>query len=143
NGVDHELFRPRGEDEICGLMVGAQPVLPGRNYIRSVLSTFAEHKNPKALLKAWTLARPKLPPDWHLVIVGDASNQRVFSFTGFPDDPAERVFLTGYLDTATLPALYSGAAAFVYPSAYDSFGLPVLEAMACGAPVIVNRTAAL
>jgi alpha-1,3-rhamnosyl/mannosyltransferase len=45
--------------------------------------------------------------------------------------------------TADLPALYSAAAAFVYPSLYEGFGLPPLEAMACGTPVVCSNAAAL
>jgi glycosyltransferase involved in cell wall biosynthesis len=49
--------------------------------------------------------------------------------------------LTGYVPQSDLPALYSGALCFVYPSYFEGFGLPPLEAMKCGAPVIVgNRT---
>src|SRR5205085_7429851 len=51
------------------------------------------------------------------------------------------VILTGYVPEADLPALYSGALCFVYPSYFEGFGLPPLEAMKCGAPVVVgNRT---
>jgi glycosyltransferase involved in cell wall biosynthesis len=49
----------------------------------------------------------------------------------------------GYVDDADLPALYSGALAFVYPSLYEGFGLPPLEAMACGTPVICSNAASL
>lgn len=53
------------------------------------------------------------------------------------------VVLTGYVDDATLSALYRGAAALVFPSLYEGFGLPALEAMCCGAPVISSATSAL
>jgi alpha-1,3-rhamnosyl/mannosyltransferase len=54
-----------------------------------------------------------------------------------------RVILTGYVDEETLACLYSGAAAFVYPSIYEGFGLPVLEAMACGCPVLCSNSTSL
>src|SRR5262249_53381062 len=50
---------------------------------------------------------------------------------------------TGYVPFEDLPALYSLAEVFVYPSMYEGFGLPVIEAMACGTPVITGRAAAL
>jgi glycosyltransferase involved in cell wall biosynthesis len=55
----------------------------------------------------------------------------------------ERVTLTGYLPDDDLPALLSGALAFVFPSLYEGFGLPVLEAMACGAPVVCSNASSL
>jgi glycosyltransferase involved in cell wall biosynthesis len=56
---------------------------------------------------------------------------------------AEQVRFTGYVDDADLPALLSGALAFVFPSLYEGFGMPVLEAMACGAPVLTSTTSSL
>jgi glycosyltransferase involved in cell wall biosynthesis len=56
---------------------------------------------------------------------------------------ADRVVLTGYVPDSDLPALLSGALAFVYPSLYEGFGLPVLEAMACGTPVVCSNISSL
>jgi glycosyltransferase involved in cell wall biosynthesis len=56
---------------------------------------------------------------------------------------AERVRFTGYVADADVPALLSGALAFVFPSLYEGFGMPVLEAMACGAPVLTSSTSSL
>jgi glycosyltransferase involved in cell wall biosynthesis len=55
----------------------------------------------------------------------------------------DRVILTGYVPAADLPGLLSGALAFVFPSLYEGFGLPVLEAMACGTPVICSNVSSL
>ena len=63
---------------------------------------------------------------------------------GFPVPPPEPgLRVAGEVPDAHLPALYSGATAFVYPSLYEGFGLPVLEAMQCGAMVIASRDPAI
>jgi len=55
----------------------------------------------------------------------------------------DRVHFAGYVHDADLPALYGGADLFVFPSLYEGFGLPPLEAMACGTPVVCSNAASL
>jgi glycosyltransferase involved in cell wall biosynthesis len=64
---------------------------------------------------------------------------RVARDSSFPND----IRFTGFIADRELVALYSGAEAFAYPSLYEGFGLPVLEAMACGTPVICANTSSL
>jgi len=71
-----------------------------------------------------------------LVLVG----RRREDFPELAPEPGLRIL--GELPDSALPALYSGALAFVYPSAYEGFGLPVLEAMQCGACVIASHAVA-
>jgi glycosyltransferase involved in cell wall biosynthesis len=56
---------------------------------------------------------------------------------------ADDVILTGYVADEDLPALYRAASAFVYPSLFEGFGLPPLEAMACGTPVVTSSVSSL
>jgi glycosyltransferase involved in cell wall biosynthesis len=55
----------------------------------------------------------------------------------------DKIILPGYIHPDILPAFYTGATAFLYPSLRESFGLPILEAMACGTPVITSNVAAM
>ena len=58
-------------------------------------------------------------------------------------DVRDRIIFAGYVDDADLAPLYSGALAFVFPSLYEGFGLPPLEAMACGTPVLASTAGSL
>ncbi len=77
----------------------------------------------------------------HFVFVGGASPQ-VFAKTDLTQASSNVHFL-GSVDDSALPALYSGAEAFLFPSRYEGFGLPALEAMACGTPVLVSSLPSL
>lgn len=113
------------------------------DYILSV-GSIQPRKNLARLIKAYAQLRgdysaDKLPK---LVLVGKCAwlydeTLRALDQAGVKDS----VILTGYVPESDLPALYSSALCFVYPSYFEGFGLPPLEAMKCGAPVIVgNRT---
>jgi glycosyltransferase involved in cell wall biosynthesis len=104
------------------------------------VGTIDRRKDYRALLGALR----QLDPDVHLVVAGTLIAGR----TDFPDVVAalgvgERVRMLGYVPERHLPGLYRGAAVFVYPSFYEGFGLPVLEAMACGTPVITYAVTSL
>jgi len=98
------------------------------------VGTLEPRKNLPALLDAWRAVRREHPID--LVLAG---RRRADA----PEiDPEPGLRLVGEVPDEELAALYSGAVAFVYPSLYEGFGLPILEAMQCGACVIASRAVA-
>ena len=81
-----------------------------------------------------------------LVLVGQQGwlSDPLFAAIARPDSPAHgRIHLTGYLADADLPIVYNGAVGLVFPSLYEGFGLPALEALACGTPVLTSDTTSL
>jgi glycosyltransferase involved in cell wall biosynthesis len=100
-------------------------------YILSV-GSLEPRKNLQMLLKAWKLGSFDGAT---LAVVGASGH--LFPRLKF-DSPPAGVRLLGSIEDEELPLLYSGAAGFVYPSLYEGFGLPPLEAMACGCPVAVS-----
>jgi len=109
------------------------------------VGTLEPRKNYGRLLQAFVRSRAcQAWPELRLVIVGGKGwlYQEIFQ-TVHRLHLADRVVFPGFIADADLPALYSLAVAFVYPSLYEGFGLPVLEAMACGTPVVCSRAASL
>lgn len=127
-------FRPIPPDETAALR--ARLDLPER-YVLCVAS-LEPRKNLGGLFRAWSAA--SLPEDVRLVVAGGAG--KVFRDLGFEEAP-RGVQLLGRVPDTDLPALYSGALAFAFPSLYEGFGLPPLEAMACGTPVVTAEAASL
>jgi glycosyltransferase involved in cell wall biosynthesis len=138
NGVD-EQFRRRSMDEIAAARQALGIQSP--RYLLS-LGSLEPRKNLHRLLAAWGKLRRELPEDVGLVVVGEKRTTKVFRDASIDVIP-DGVHFTGYAAQEYLPALYSGALALVYPSLYEGFGLPPLEAMACGTPVITANTTSL
>jgi glycosyltransferase involved in cell wall biosynthesis len=116
--VDHERFTPDGR--------GREPFL-------LYPANFWPHKNHDRLLQAFAHAR-RDRPELRLVLTGADHRRRAF-----PDG----VESLGLVPIEELVDLYRRAAALVYPSLYEGFGIPCLEAMACGCPVAASRVASL
>src|SRR5918995_344694 len=101
----------------------------GEAYVLTV-ATLERRKNLETLLEAMTIVRGRYP-ELRLVVVGAPGWQG-------PSLNAEGVLPLGYVDDEELAALYRGAQAFVYPSRFEGFGMPIVEAMACGTPVVAS-----
>jgi glycosyltransferase involved in cell wall biosynthesis len=116
----------------------------GDDFLLTV-GTIEPRKNLQTLVSAFEeVASGHSQPTLQLVIAGSPGWLSAPFFAALQRSPMRnRIILTEYLNDEELRALYSSCRAFVYPSIYEGFGLPPLEAMACGAPVITSRIPAL
>jgi glycosyltransferase involved in cell wall biosynthesis len=128
NGGEH-ILREQADTGILSRLG-----LSGR-YVLAV-SSHSAHKNFAGVQAAVKHMRSR---DFTLVFAG-GTNSRIFNAAGAP---ARESRVTGRVTDAELRALYENAECFVYPSFYEGFGLPPLEAMTCGCPVVVSRAASL
>jgi glycosyltransferase involved in cell wall biosynthesis len=109
---------------------------------------FDRRKNLRALLSAWTWPAGAIGQNYPLVIAGQLPTPDGVMFEDLPAlarelKVADTVKFIGPVDEADKPALYRGATVFAYPSRYEGFGLPPLEAMASGAPVVTTTGGSL
>lgn len=119
--------------------------IPSAPYILS-LGTLEPRKNVDRVIRCFLrLIEQEKNSNLNLVLVGNKGwkYDKIFSEIASDSRLKNRVITTGYVDDEDLATLYSNAVAFVYLSFYEGFGLPPLEAMQCGIPVITSNTSSL
>ena len=139
-----DLFYRCSDKERMAL-VRAKYAIPDAPYILS-LSTLEPRKNIDHTIRCFAkLVQEQNIKDLYLVLVGATGwkYEKIFETISNCDAVKERIIFTGRVADEDLAAVYSGALAFVYPSFYEGFGLPPLEAMQCGVPVITSNTSSL
>jgi glycosyltransferase involved in cell wall biosynthesis len=139
--VDHDLFAP-GDAEAARARVASYGVT--KPFVLFVSSLWP-YKNCDGLLRAWALARGELGGH-QLAIVGSGRNEKyVAQLHALADELgiSGDVVFVGAVPLEETVSFYRAAAAFVYPSFNETFGLPILEAMACGCPVVTSDTSAM
>ncbi len=144
NAASDDLFYPVTDDNRIRTVLQKYAVPEGR-YLLS-LHSMAPHKNIPRLIEAFRqFVRQEKLSDTYLVLAGGLGRPRkeIFEELSLETADLDRVHFTGFVEDDDLAALYSGAEAFVFPSLYEGFGLPVLEAMQCGCPVVASNTSSL
>jgi len=140
-----DIFRPVSHNNPSLLGIQEKYHLPYK-FILS-LGTIEPRKNLIALLRAFETMHASGHPElmkYSLVIAGeDGWNSEEFFECVRRSPVKEKIILTGFVADEDKPGLYSLASVFVYPSLYEGFGFPPLEAIACGAPVIASHTSAI
>ncbi len=133
-------FRPTPE---AAERVRAKYRLGSERFILS-LGTLEPRKNFDGLVRAFSLAKQSGSIPHHLVIAGGKGWLYEGIFREVEASPYhEQIHMIGFVDEEDLPALYSASDLFAYPSHYEGFGLPPLESMACGTPVLAARNSSL
>lgn len=130
NGLNHDVFKPDNTHPCNVFLYVARLEHPGKNHV--------------GLIEAFNRFKATTHSDWQLVLAGSKWHGAEHIERAMLASPyAKDIRSTGFVPDAELPALYRSAAVFVYPSLYEGFGLPPLEAMASGVPVICSTGGAL
>jgi glycosyltransferase involved in cell wall biosynthesis len=140
HGVDHVRFTASGDAAADRAALADHGVVPP--YVAFV-GTIEPRKNVEALVQAFARVSERRP-DLRLVLAGsDAWGARAVRDAVAARGVATRIIRPGYIDNGTVPALFRQAAVVAYPSFEEGFGLPALEGLACGAPVVTSAGSAL
>jgi glycosyltransferase involved in cell wall biosynthesis len=140
HGVDHDRFIATGDETADLAALAAHGIAPP--YI-AFASTIQPRKNVPTLVRAFARVAASRP-DLRLVLAGSdgwGAREALEAITA--SGVATRVIRPGYLRDATIAALFRRAAVVAYPSLEEGFGLPALEGLACGAPVVTSEGSAL
>lgn len=140
NGIG-EQFRPLNEQMAIGVLCERYK-LPARFIL--FVGTREPRKNLPKLVEAYNILYSRYRIQEYLVIAGGKGWKNESLYQTIEELKLEnRVIFTGYVPDADLPGLYNAATVFAYPSLYEGFGIPVVEAMACGVPVVTSNVSSL
>lgn len=144
NGVDIDFFGKKTTEEIEKSILKKYE-LPKKYAL--FVGNVKPNKNLKNLVRAFALFAEK-EPDFKLVILGKKdgfirAEEGVFELIQTYTHLAEKIIFTGFVENNDLPFIYQSATMLVFPSLYEGFGFPPLEAMAAGCPVVCSDTASL
>jgi glycosyltransferase involved in cell wall biosynthesis len=113
------------------------------NYILYI-GGFSPRKNVRALLIAFSRLYKHLSKNYKILILGSANDEHSYLISLCESlNISDKVIFTGYVPYEALPYFYNSCSVFVYPSLYEGFGLPPLEAMSCGVPVITSNISSI
>jgi glycosyltransferase involved in cell wall biosynthesis len=140
HGVDTKIFRPPTEAEVS--RVSARLGLHDTPYV-AFLGALEPRKNVSALIRGWVRAVSGRENQPALVLAGGVGWDDEVDHAVAEVPPPLRIVRPGYLRFTDLPGFLGGAQVVAYPSRGEGFGLPVLEAMACGAPVLTTHRLSL
>lgn len=138
SGVSPEKVINVGNGVDDSFHLAVQPYLPGYSYLLCV-SNRKLHKNEPRIIRAFSSAN--ISESIKLVMTGYPSEELSTLINEY--QLSERVVFIGKVQEERLPSLYKGSLCLVFPSLYEGFGLPVVEAMACGIPVLTSNTTSL
>ena len=141
HGVDHSIFKPYEEETLQAFAAArAARALPEKFML--FVGSIEPRKNLKNALLAYVQLPAEFKKEFKFVLAGFSgwNNDEVMALI---EKEKENVTYLGYLTDLELAYLYNMATVLIYPSLYEGFGLPPLEAMACGTPVVVSRVASL
>ncbi|MBC5992111.1 glycosyltransferase family 4 protein [Pontibacter sp. SD6] len=146
NGVDKTLFNIKDSQVTGHRLASLYPLLPSKYLL--YIGNVKPHKNLSSLVKAFASLNNKIGNDIGLVIVGKKSgfitgDNELIELIETDSFLKSNVFFTGHVPEKHLPILYAEASIFVFPSIYEGFGLPPLEAMSCGCPVLASDAASI
>lgn len=142
HGVDHAVYYPSGKTEAQQRVRGKYGIRPP--YILYISRLEHPGKNHVRLIRAFEQLKRETDLPHQLVLAGsDWTRADVVHKAAEATGLGDNIRFTGFVDGDDLPDLYCGADLFVFPSLYEGFGMPILEAMACGLPVTCSNVSSL